>query len=55
MKEIKGMGQITVEAHYVMNLQKEAVVDRTLGSRFTELGKIPEKALKGSSLSHQAS
>lgn len=55
MKNIKGMGEITVKAWFVKNLQTSVVADRALDSNLNEVGKIPEKALKGRSLSHQAS
>lgn len=55
MQDIKNMGEITVKAYFVKNLRKEKVTHRALRSELTDLGAIPEKALKGSSLSHRAS
>lgn len=55
MKDIKGMGEITVKAFFVKNLKTTEATDRALDSKIKEVGKIPEKALKGRSLSHQTS
>jgi hypothetical protein len=56
MKDIKGMGEITVKAYYVKNLQTSSTVtDRALNTKLQEVGKIPEKALKGQTLSHSTS
>lgn len=56
MKNIKGMGEITVKAYYVKNLQTSpTVTDRALNTKLQEVGKIPEKALKGQTLSHSTS
>lgn len=55
IKDIKGIGEITVKAHFVKNLQKSTTTNRTLDNNLKEVGKIPEKALKGRTLSHQAS
>ncbi|KAJ4311792.1 hypothetical protein N0V94_007773 [Neodidymelliopsis sp. IMI 364377] len=56
MKDIKGMGEITVKAFFVKNLQTSSFkTERVLQTNIKEVGKIPEKALKGRSLSHQAS
>ncbi|KAF2622226.1 hypothetical protein BU25DRAFT_415384 [Macroventuria anomochaeta] len=55
MKDIKGMGEITVKAFFVAVQQTSSVVDRALDNNIREVGKIPEKALKGRSLSHQTS
>jgi hypothetical protein len=55
MKDIKGMGEITVTAFFVKNLRTIDVVDRALDNNIKELGRISEKALKGRSLSHQTS
>ncbi len=53
MKEIKGMGEITVTAYLVKNVQKSYKANYALTSNIADIGKIPEKALKGRSLSHQ--
>lgn len=55
MRDIKGMGEITVKALFVRNLRTIGVIDRALNNNIKELGKILEKALKGRSLSHQTS
>ena len=56
MKGIKGMGEITVKAWFVKNLQKSSTsINRALNSSLKEVGKIPEKALEGRTLSHQTS
>jgi copper chaperone CopZ len=56
MKDIKGMGEITVKAFFVKNLQTSSFeTDKVLQTSIKEVGRIPEKALKGRSLSHQAS
>lgn len=49
------MGEITVHAYYVKNLRMVPVVDRTSSTDLKGAGKIPEKALKGRTLSHQTS
>lgn len=55
MKDIEGMGEITVKAFFVKNLKTTEVTDHALNGKIKEVGKIPEKALKGRSLSHQTS
>jgi len=55
MQDIKNMGEITVTAYFVKNLRQKRVTHRALTSKLTDLGAIPEKALKGSSLSHRVS
>ncbi|KAF1928526.1 uncharacterized protein M421DRAFT_4995 [Didymella exigua CBS 183.55] len=55
IKDLKGMGEITVKAWFVKNLQTLTTVDHSLSNRLKEVGKIPEKALKGCMLSHQTS
>ncbi|KAH7389623.1 hypothetical protein DE146DRAFT_791630 [Phaeosphaeria sp. MPI-PUGE-AT-0046c] len=53
MKDLRGMGQITLEFHYIVNV-------RATGTTYLRemkksgLGEVPEKALKGKALSHQA-
>lgn len=53
MKVIKGMGDIAVKAYFVENIQARSVARCDLNNDLMELGAIPEKVLKGSSLSHQ--
>ncbi|KAJ8111165.1 hypothetical protein OPT61_g6169 [Boeremia exigua] len=54
LKDIKGMGEITVKAHYVKKLQDVKPTNNSaLSNNIKEIGGIPEKALKGNSLSHQ--
>lgn len=55
LKAIRGMGEITVKAFFVKNLQMLASSDYPLAGNLNEAGKIPEKALKGLSLSHKTS
>lgn len=55
MKDIKGMGEITVKAWFVKSLQASIVTNRALDNDLKEVGKIPEKAMKGRTLSHQTS
>ena len=52
MKDLKGMGQISVRFHYITNLRTSTKpLER---SEKAGLGEIPEKALKGRALSHQS-
>jgi hypothetical protein len=55
MKDLKGMGEITVKAWFVKNVQTSVTTKLALDSSLKEVGKIPEKALKGRTLSHQTS
>ncbi|KAJ4986210.1 hypothetical protein SVAN01_08257 [Stagonosporopsis vannaccii] len=55
MQNIKGMGEITVTAKFVKNLRYTDATRRAPKGDFTALGTVPEQALKGSSVSHQAS
>ena len=55
MKNVKDTGQITAKAYFVKSLRTLGVVDRALDNCIKDLGKIPEKALKGRTLSHQTS
>jgi hypothetical protein len=47
------MGEIKVIAHFVKNLVPTASINNHSIQDSARLGKIPEKALKGQSLSHQ--
>ncbi|KAF3036906.1 hypothetical protein E8E12_003340 [Didymella heteroderae] len=53
MEDIKGMGEITVKAFFIKNLKTSVRANHTLDSNLKEAGKIPEKAFKGRTLSHQ--
>lgn len=55
VKDLQGIGEITVKAHFVTNLGVPTTPTQRTEASVKELGKVPEKALKGSSLSHQAS
>ncbi|KZM22349.1 hypothetical protein ST47_g6512 [Ascochyta rabiei] len=55
MQDIQKMGEITVKAYFVKNLSPSATVDQALPNKIEQVGKIPEKALKGRTLSHQIS
>jgi hypothetical protein len=53
MNDLKGMGQVTLEFHYVTNTRPCGTVHLRAVEK-SGLGEIPEKALKGRALSHQA-
>lgn len=53
MKDLKGTGKITIDLHYVTNVRPTSTSTLS-GVETTGLGEIPEKALKGRALSHQA-
>lgn len=53
VKDIKGIGDIQVKAHFVKNLVQIASNNNRAFLDSARLDKIPEKALKGQSLSHQ--
>lgn len=53
MKDLKGMGVITVDFHYVLNV-RPSNTSTLYGMETAGLGDVPEKALKGRALSHQA-
>jgi len=55
MKNLKGMGEITVKVYFVENVRSTSRVVGNIPNDLKELGKLPEKALKGQSLSHQTS
>jgi hypothetical protein len=52
MKDLKDVGQITVKFHHVTNIRTSEVKGAAI--EMTGLGDVPEKALKGRSLSHQS-
>lgn len=52
-RDLDGMGEITVEAFYVKDSHRDDRTGNDLNDRFRTMGKIPEKALKGTALSHQ--
>jgi hypothetical protein len=54
MKDIKGMGEIKVRAHFVKNLRDVVPSNRVIRES-KHPGKISEKVLKGQTLSHQTS
>lgn len=52
MKELKQMGEITIKAFHVTNIRQTDVgLDQ---KKIKNVDVIPEKALKGRSLSHQS-
>lgn len=55
MNDLRGMGEITVKAWFVKNVKEFVITDSGLGCHLKDVGKIPEKALKGRTLSHQTS
>ncbi|KAF9693595.1 hypothetical protein EKO04_008533 [Ascochyta lentis] len=54
VQDIKGMGEITVKAYLVKDIRSVPTVDYS-PTNINKIGKIPEKALKGRTLSHQTS
>jgi hypothetical protein len=53
MKDIKDMGEIKIEGFFVKNVGESNDTELSV-LRTSEFGNIPEKALKGRALSHQA-
>ena len=52
MKDLKQVGEITVKAYYIKNLRQ---TDKGLPNKHVDgVDVVPEKALKGRSLSHQS-
>jgi 5S rRNA maturation endonuclease (ribonuclease M5) len=53
MKDLKSMGQISINFHYVNNLRLSANQNLKPIPKKTIIKDVPEKALKGRALSHQ--
>jgi hypothetical protein len=54
MKDLKSMGQISINFHYVNNLRLSANQNLKPIPKKTIIKDVPEKALKGRALSHQS-
>jgi len=52
MKELKQMGEITVKAFHINNVRHSG--GGVAQKRMSGVDKVPEKALKGRTLSHQS-
>jgi hypothetical protein len=54
MKDLKNIGEISLRAYFIKDPKKVPNKDRGIDKKLTRPDTIPEKALKGKSLSHQA-